>query len=503
MKKVILRDHRRISPFNEEARDLRILNKPLWLFQRDVLARHCDEEITIEDLVQLPHVDEMLVYRDSQFFNMVLVDEFVARARASGKACQVAFLPDDRAVVEHVLPLQDYLVQDAQDLWRGELWYYPHGWVPDEEVEPLVIDTEPLEIGWYHVPTYLVPSGNLVFQVPLKAFIPISSWVHVLLANSLFGAFGWARRVLKESGLLRVKLNILLRSLLERKHFLSCSALVRTGRNCKIDPTAIIQGPTIIGNNVRIEAGTMIISSMIGDNVTIMPGAQIVASVVSNGCYIPFRAALFGTTFMENTMVAQNTILQGCVVGRNTFIGGGNTFTDYNLLGKPIKTMHNGELKPVGMPACGSAVGHDCRIGAGFVVYPGRTIESGTVLVYKGDQSVIDYNIDAESALHDPRVLRLSALSNEPPPPPGADDAPSAGEIERYHLSHDDDELDWDDGYGAPPSRPPADFSIRNADADTVPAGNSGVPFGPRNSQSAIAHLPAEAPPPGHRPPGP
>ena len=122
MKKVILRDHRRISPFNEEARDLRILNKPLWLYQRDVLARHCSEEITIEDLVQLPHVDEMLVYRDSQFFNPPLMDEFVTRAKGLGKPCQVAFRPDDRAVVEHVLPLQDNIVQDEQGLYRGELW---------------------------------------------------------------------------------------------------------------------------------------------------------------------------------------------------------------------------------------------------------------------------------------------------------------------------------------------------------------------------------------------
>ena len=135
-----------------------------------------------------------------------------------------------------------------------------------------------------------------------------------------------------------------------------------------------------------------------------MHGAQIVASMVSNGCYIPFRAALFGTTFMENTMVAQNTILQGCVVGRNTFIGGGNVFTDYNLLGKPIKTMHNGQLEPVNMAACGCAVGHDCRIGAGFVIYPGRTVESGTILVYRGDQAVVDRNINADSAGHDDRA---------------------------------------------------------------------------------------------------
>ena len=408
MKKVILRDHRRISPFNEEARDLRILNKPLWLLQRDVLARLCDAEIAVESPDQIPSAGELLVYRDSQFFNPPLIEEFVTRARAGARLCQLAFAPDDRAVVAHVLPLQDSIVQDAQGFYRGELWYYPAGRVPGAEAAALVIDTEPLEMGWYHIPTYVVPTGNLTYQVPIKAFLPIESWVHVLLANSLFGAFGRARRALQESRRPGVRLSIGLRALLERKPVRSCSALVRVGRNCTIDGSAVIQGPTIIGNNVHIEAGALIVSSVIGDNVTIMPGAQLVASVVSNGCYIPFRAALFGSSFMENTMVAQNTVLQGTVVGRNTFIGGGNVFTDYNLLAsKPIRTMHNGKLVPVGMAALGSAIGHDCRIGAGFVIYPGRTIESGTILIYRGDRAVIDHNIDAASAQHDDRVVRL------------------------------------------------------------------------------------------------
>jgi carbonic anhydrase/acetyltransferase-like protein (isoleucine patch superfamily) len=262
------------------------------------------------------------------------------------------------------------------------------------------------------VPHYIVENGNFVYHVPLKAFIPIESWVAVMLTNSLFGVLGWARRLLKESNSLKVKLNILSRVILERKHPLSCSAVVRIGRNCKIDPGVIIHGPTIIGNNVTIGAGSLIVSSVIGDNVNIMQGAQIVLSMVSNGCYIPFRAALYGTSFMENTMVAQNTVLQGCVVGRNTFIGGGNTFTDYNLMGQPIRTMHRGRLEPVGMAACGCAVGHDCRIGAGFVFYPGRTVESGTILIYRGDQAVIDHNVTADMNGQDPRIRRLYTADN-------------------------------------------------------------------------------------------
>jgi len=59
------------------------------------------------------------------------------------------------------------------------------------------------------------------------------------------------------------------------------------------------------------------------------------------------------------------------------------------------------------MAACGCAIGHDCRIGAGFVFYPGRTVESGTILVYRGDQAVVDRNITADMQGRDERVIRL------------------------------------------------------------------------------------------------
>lgn len=398
MRKVILRDHHRVPPFGEYARDLRILNKVLWLYQRDVLARHCVTEVVLDDEADLAHLqadEELLVYRDCLFFNPPLMDEFVRRARASGTPCQIAFGKDDKAIANHVVPLNDSIL-DMGDHFRGELWYYPHGWVADDKLQPLVIDTEPMELGLYHVPDYLVQSGDFVYHVPLKAFIPIESWTHVMMANSLFGAFGWARRLLKDSDKLSVKLKVLLKAIIERKSLLSSSALVKVGRGCKIDSTAIIQGPTIIGNNVTIQAGTLIVSSIIGSNVNIMQGAQIVLSVVSDGCYIPFRAALYGCSMMENSMVAQNTIMQGTVVGRNTFIGGGVTFTDYNLVGRPIRTMHRGLLREVGMVACGCAVGHDCRIGAGFVFYPGRTVESGVVLPYEGDKAVVDRDVHWE-----------------------------------------------------------------------------------------------------------
>jgi rod shape determining protein RodA len=92
--------------------------------------------------------------------------------------------------------------------------------------------------------------------------------------------------------------------------------------------------------------------------------------VVGDGCFLPFRASLFMTTLMENSMVAQNTCLQMCVVGRDTFIGAGSTFTDYNLVPRPIKTFYRDQLVELDLPVIGGCVGHNCRLGAGLIIFP-------------------------------------------------------------------------------------------------------------------------------------
>jgi NDP-sugar pyrophosphorylase family protein len=221
----------------------------------------------------------------------------------------------------------------------------------------------------------------------------------VFTANTAFGVFSIASRVLHDldqpllQGSLQLSAKIFLRSLLERKQFLESSPLVVVGKNCQIDPRAIVRGPTIIGDNVAIEPGAVINNCVIGNNVSIQQGCQLYASVVGSGTFLPFRASLFMTTMMENSMVAQNTCLQMCVLGRNTFVGAGNTFTDFNLLAKPIKTTHKGKLVDVHLPVLGGCVGHNCRIGSGHIVFPGRIIESDVVLFAKDTKHVIDRNV--------------------------------------------------------------------------------------------------------------
>lgn len=410
MLKIILQDQRYIPPFNERARDLRVMNKPLWLNQRDLLAPYTQRELELKPWDTLPETREpCLVHRDNLYFDRELIEAFLAQALKNKKPSRIAFSAEDPAFREHALPLStSYTPYD--DLYLADLWYFPDGvrreqvdWKSMWEVEPVLIDMQASEVGYYHVPTYMASEqGDLVFQVPKRSLIAIDSWVHIFIADVVFGLF--ARGARFEDRLehdILFKLGILASGMYEGKQVLECSRLVQVGRNCVIDPRAVIHGPTTIGNNVTINAGAIIENCIIGDNVNVSQDCQLMLSVVGDGAFLPFRAALFMTTFMENSMVAQNTCLQMCVVGRNTFIGAGSTFTDFNLLPAPLRALDGDEkLSVANRPVLGGCVGHNCRLGAGMIFFPARTIESDVVLVASQERRVIERDVRFEDSDH-------------------------------------------------------------------------------------------------------
>lgn len=497
MERIIIRDHTIIPPFGEPARELRILNKPLWLFQRDLLKPYCQGSREIASINELdsqalPNNEELLVHRDNLYFNAALIDAFISSARASGRACQIAFRSGDPSIERHASQLSTgivrrtgvkYLDEGAErhgDVWVGELYYFPAG--RREEPIPLVIDTQSHEMGYYHIPSYMAHKGDLTYQIPLRAFLSIESWLHVFMANILMGVFSMAaaqdvkmsKARLKDIARWRGedwrifldKLGFALASFWQRinpfeapwrNHFLSSKALVKVGKRCSIDPTAIIHGPTIIGDDVYIGPGVVIANSYIGNNVNIMQGCQIMLSVVSDRCFLPFNAGLFMTTLMENSMVAQNSTLQLCVIGRNTFIGANNCFTDFNLQNQPIKIVHQNRLVEVNMPVLGSAVGHNVKLGSGFIIYPGRMIESNAVIIFDNEQNLIKKTVpghdleDIDEVAGEPRriVYHWPNVYYAPPERRIASETPRSNSASA-HGSHNgwDSEAVWHGGRG-------------------------------------------------------
>ncbi len=402
MRRIVIPDKHNIEPFNEPARDLRVMNKTLWLNQRDVLSQYCKEERPdIDTLEKMPDERiETIVYRDNLYFDQEFIDTFIQKARQQGKACRVAFSLDDKAIVHHALQLQRGIHREG-DVYVADLWYFPFG-KDLMNIRPLVIDTDAKEHGYYRVPSYMAnESGDLTYWVPRRAFISVEHWVHLYVANSIFGLF--ARGFRSEERLkhdLGFKMRGLWRAMLERRHVLRSSVAVTVGKGTIIDPAATIIGRTTIGENCFINAGVVIDNCLIGDHVNLGQDVQLSLSVVCDRCFLPFRASLFMTTLMENSIVAQNTCLQMCVVGRDTFIGAGNTFTDYNLLADPIKVFNRDELVKLDMPVLGGCVGHNCRLGSGLIIYPARMVESDVILFASPERRVIPKNVKYQDSDH-------------------------------------------------------------------------------------------------------
>lgn len=408
MRRITLTETSHIEPFNEPARDLRVQNKPLWLWQRDILASYSSEEREYPNWEFARQYEteqiECFVHRDNLFFNQELIDDFLARARDGRRPVRLAFKASDPTIARHVRPLTHSFFQQ-DELLLTDMWYLPQGLSQSLEAKPLVVDTEPRERGYYHIPPYMATEfGDLVYELPRKVFVLVENWVHIFVADILLGVF--ARGATVEDRVntnWKYKLKIMIRSMLEQKQFLSNSEVVRVGINCNIDPSAVIKGYTTIGDNVTVGAGAVIDNCIIGNNVTISQGCQLLLSVIGDGCFLPFRAALFMTTLMENTSVAQNTCLQLCVVGRDSFIGAGNTFTDFNILGGPLKTLtRKGLLEPTNLLILGGCVGHHCRVSSGHIFYAARTVESDVVLIANDKKLFVTKNVTYEDSDHHP-----------------------------------------------------------------------------------------------------
>ena len=153
MLKIILHAQNQIMPFCEPARELRIQNTPLWLHQRDLLAPYVTHEMELKKGERLQPVREQtIVYRDNLFFDEFYIQAFMEEAIKGNRPVRAAFRADDPAFREHALPLSTSYTP-AGSLYLADLWYYPNG--PVADVEPLVIDMQAKEIGYYHVPTYM------------------------------------------------------------------------------------------------------------------------------------------------------------------------------------------------------------------------------------------------------------------------------------------------------------------------------------------------------------
>lgn len=448
MYRYILEDQRHVLPFNQTASELTIGTQLLRFHQEELFAEYFKGRLelgrTIQSKDQIRDIGtgEAIIYRDSLWFDKEFFQYFMDAAIKSKRPCRAALPADDKAYTTYTLPLTTSIERgqdkNGKPIFLLDLWYFPNGYTEGTPT-PIIIPSGYEEKGFYSVPDFMAQDrGDLTHYLPARAVLSIESWVHVYYAAVIFGVFTRGSRLeesIKKNNFLSLKL--LWRGIIEQKQIMTTSAVVKVGKDCVIDPSAIINGPTTIGDNCTIGPGVVIDNCVIGNNVNISQSCHLMLSTIGNHCFLPFRASIFMTAMMDNTILAQNTCLQMCVIGRNSFVGAGSTFTDFNLVPEEIRTPHgesrlvprpiratnvDGKLENVNQVVLGGAVGHNCRIGSGMIVFPGRMIESDVVLVASPQRRVINRDISYEESDHHSLLIQGKPM-NIPRQHPRQDEA--------------------------------------------------------------------------------
>ena len=394
MRKYIIRKQTHVDPFNEPARSLSVFNKTLDAWQHDLFSKYeIDEEIEVSGMDEIPFEPmETVIHADNLFFDPPFLKAFMEEARRLGQPCRAAISVDDPTFTQARLSDITASFYRRGDLYYADLWYFPQG--VSRDIAPLVIDLEAREVSYS-----ILPGGQeLVWWLPERTLCPVDTWVHLFFVNIVFGIFSRTYRLEKQST--GIGLQAALRSLIESRSGSEPASLIRIGENCTIEKDVIFQGPLIIGDNVTIGPGCVVTQSIIGDNSTLAHGNHLHMSVIGEKCFLPWGASAHFTLLMERSSIDHNASVDMSVIGRDSYVGSGTVFGNHNLLAEPIAVRSEFKTVLLDLPALGACVGHNCQLGAGLIVYPGRTIESDVVLIPLPTRRVIMKDISYEESDH-------------------------------------------------------------------------------------------------------
>ncbi len=190
--------------------------------------------------------------------------------------------------------------------------------------------------------------------------------------------------------------------------------LSRMGRGVRIDPTAIVEGCRL-GDGVEIGAFAVVRGSILGSGACVEDGAHVHLSVLGPRSRVARQTAVFGSVLLDGSHSAQG-VMQLSVLGRDAATTSASWFTDVRF-GSNIKVeLPGGGWADTGSRFLGCDVGHDCVVGAGVIVAPGRMLPSHCRVV--ADPATILSRVeptvdprDAQAATLVVRQGRLGTLS--------------------------------------------------------------------------------------------
>jgi UDP-N-acetylglucosamine diphosphorylase / glucose-1-phosphate thymidylyltransferase / UDP-N-acetylgalactosamine diphosphorylase / glucosamine-1-phosphate N-acetyltransferase / galactosamine-1-phosphate N-acetyltransferase len=223
------------------------------------------------------------------------------------------------------------IIWNTWEIYFWEIFFFFPAKVQERDFIPVTIDTESIPLSCFSLTslesasekrllkTPLAAGGTLFppmqLQIPLLSYIAIKHWTHLLFANFTCGIHCQARQLDSRSKNLDAELRKILSCLSKRR------GPVHIGKDCQIDPTATIIGPTTIGNGVIVGPNVTISAGCIGDHALLEPNSLIWLGVLGARSSLLANRNIVMSCVMNDSII--NTDVRFSIVGNYSFLGGG------------------------------------------------------------------------------------------------------------------------------------------------------------------------------------
>lgn len=257
------------------------------------------------------------------------------------------------------------------------VWLAPGG---DADTEARVAAAEPVEFDpKERLLEFAVPRSQFgadVLELPLsdQVVLPTGHWLQLLWAN-LLGLPPFLWRTLAGRNVVAVAWNIGTAVLATRSvdPRVVSGRLWRKGRNCRIHPTAVVEG-CWLGDNVDIGANAVVRASVLAD------GAAVEELAMVEGCVFGPGARAQRTAMVKYSVLAERAVCGGIsqlsVLDRDAAVKLTATLMDQGL-GQGVRVQAGGQLRRAPIGLAGVCVGEGSVVGAGVQIAPGRMVPAG------------------------------------------------------------------------------------------------------------------------------
>jgi acetyltransferase-like isoleucine patch superfamily enzyme len=244
-----------------------------------------------------------------------------------------------------------------------------------KQAVPHLLEAEDIYQIHTGLPASILKRNNAVVPINPLVAIDVVDWSEYLLASSLFAREFTLKQLMLFNSFIPKQLLTTLTNMP-----MIARRIHQIGANCRIHPTAIIEG-SIIGNNVEIGPYCYIKASIIGDNTSVREHSSIKLSVIGKNNFIT-TANLFNALIGDECFIFTQLLVNG-IIGNRNFIGGGTGFSDFDFYQDMASIDLPAGKKQTLHKFLASAVGDDCYIGAGLIFKMGRVIPNRSNFINK------------------------------------------------------------------------------------------------------------------------